>query len=179
MNATDWALVLTGAFVGGADEFITNWGHDLPCWADWAAIIQSAYFIYMYMHEFVRTDDSQDIAFASLYVAYGSTPVIENRCWITAPHGPYALAQSPQVSAIEENLLDRLYYANARTMTLHVFLEGLEVLLDVYTFLDMRHQLNFVNAGIAAGKGIVNAIFYVFFVVLSIVKHYQDDDKLL
>ena len=74
-------------------------------------------------------------------------------------------------------MLDDIYFANERHLGLSVFLQALEVLMDVYTVLNFRHQastsfLQFINTGVAVGKGSVNAIFYVFFVILSIVKYF-------
>ena len=58
MTAVDWVLFVSGILVGGADEFLSNWSHELPCVADLASIIQSMYFIYLYMHEFIKTNDA-------------------------------------------------------------------------------------------------------------------------
>ena len=136
------------------------------------------------MHEFVKTNDSQNIPYIIIYIAYGSTAIIEQRCWLESPDRPYHPLLSPRVGN-HGDLLEDIYFANERKLGLIVFVEAWEIVLDVYTFLNMRHQastsyLSFINAGLTIGKGVVNAIFYIFFVTLSIVKYFEDDsDSLL
>ena len=70
------------------------------------------------------------------------------------------------------NELDVIYIHNQKRIDLVTIVEGLEVVLDIYTFIRLVHELDFINAGITIGKGITNGIFYLFFIVLSIIKHF-------
>ena len=82
LTAVDWVIVISAALVGSTNEFFTNWSHQFPCAADINQIIQSVYFIYLYMHEFVKTHDSQNIPYTSIYIAYGSKAMFNQRCWL-------------------------------------------------------------------------------------------------
>ena len=53
-----------------------------------------------------------------------------------------------------------------------VFLQALEVVLDVYTFLNALHHAfdttwKFLTAGVVIGKGVINAVFFCVELVVS------------
>ena len=82
MSAIEVLIFLTGVLSGATDEFFTNWGYAMPCIADLSRILQIGFFIYLYLDEFLDSSDSQNIPYIALYTAYGSTAIMEQRCWI-------------------------------------------------------------------------------------------------
>lgn len=97
MTGKDWALLFTGIALGGTDEFFTNWSHSLPCGADITLIIESLYFVGLYGYYFYITNNSQNIVYLILYLAYGSTPVADNRCSILTRVEDRTITTSPVV----------------------------------------------------------------------------------
>ena len=57
-SAVQAAIFSTGVVIGAADEFLTNWGYSLPCIADVSRILEIAFFLYQYIHDFRETNDS-------------------------------------------------------------------------------------------------------------------------
>ena len=66
-----------------------------------------------------------------------------------------------------------MYFANRIKLDFLMVVGAFEVALDVYTVLELLHNDDFINAGVVIGKGFTNAIFYLFFLILSIIKHFK------
>ena len=142
----------------------------MPCGADVARIVESLYFIYLFGKFFYENHDSQNVPYIALYMLKGSIPLLDFRCAILNP-SDIKESTGPVVREWPSEL-DEIYYDNRKRIDLFTIIEGLEVVLDIYTFLRLLHELDFINAGITIGKGITNGSFYIFFLVLSVIKHF-------
>ena len=48
-----------------------------------------------------------------------------------------------------------------------MIMEFLEILVDVLTFYDLQEEDNYFDAGTFAGKGLINACFTLYYVILD------------
>lgn len=76
-------------------------------------------------------------------------------------------------------MFDKLKQSLATVNAFLLVMECLEVLIDALTFTDVLFKNNFFDAGIMAGKGLVNAGFTIYYIIMQYWKPDEKEDWML
>ena len=167
-------------------------------------LIESGYFSYFFIRTFIEKRSIEYVTYVSVYISRFINSIHAGPCWsfgkknlepseaeIEAETGLLAklkrgrLGQAFNSDLTEEEqdkinsganaIFDQLQKSLATVNAFLLIMEIVEILIDALSFTDTLEESKFIDAGIMAGKGVTNAGFTTYFLVMQYWKPNEKD----
>ena len=203
-SSLDWGLFSLGVILGSSVEAGTNVGAQPEkywhCIGQTSDLIESGYFSYFFIRTFIEKRSIEYVTYVSVYITRFINSIHAGPCWsfgynpkpseaeieaetgLLAKRGRLGQAFNNELTEEEkaqlENGTDAIFGQLKKSLaTVNAFLlimEVVEILIDTLSFTDTYEDGKYIDAGIMAGKGVVNAGFTTYYLIMQ---YWKPDEK--
>ena len=163
-------------------------------------MVESLYFTYFYIRAFIEERGVEYVTYVSVYISRGINAISEGPCWkigkkkepseaeiesellkkTDLPHVKAAFStelteeEKEKIDKGTQAIFDELKNSLATVNAFLLIMEVLEILIDALTFKDVFEKNDYFDAGIMSGKGVINAGFTSYYLVMQYWKPDED-----